>query len=81
MGKLNLQDGEPILSTFPLKEKLAAVWALDNFKVVPISKGYYTILLHFMVDQSKVISIRAIDLKPGTFRISQWMKDVNPVTQ
>lgn len=42
LGKLSLQRGAEQITTFDLREKLAVVWGLSKFMVIPIRRGFFT---------------------------------------
>lgn len=63
IGRLHMQKGGPMVNTLGLKTKLASIWDLHSFRITPIGKAYYYIRLHSMGDQSKVMSLGAVNLR------------------
>lgn len=47
-----------------LFDKLVILWGIQNFKIIPLGMGFFHVSLHTMDNQSKVISIGALNLKP-----------------
>lgn len=83
IGRLVLLKGDKPLKTVELKEKLSKIWGLDvnSWQLVALGKGYYNMHMKTMDAKSRVFSRGAIFLKPGVFRISQWVPDFNPSKQ
>lgn len=50
------------------------------FKILPIGKVFYHIFSGSMEKQSLILSMSAVSLKPGVFRVSPWIPDFNPLT-
>lgn len=76
VGKLFLKR-YLITNTKELKEKLSLVWKISNFKSTPLGGGFYHIFIESIKQQSMIISIGAVNLKPGVFRVSRWMPNFN----
>lgn len=82
IGRLSWRKGDPFLSTMELRNKLESVWDIQNLKVLPVGKVFiFQVFLRSMEDQSTVMSFGTINLKPGIFRVSQWMCGFNPELQ
>lgn len=81
IGRVNMKKGDPLLSTLELRKKLESVWGITWFKVTPVGRAHYQILLISMGDHSTIMSIGTINLKPGIFRVAQWIRDFNPTQQ
>lgn len=56
VGKLSLQKGDLVLITLELKRKLVEIWNIDNFKLIPLGRGEYHVLLRTINYQSKVLT-------------------------
>lgn len=65
-----MSRGASFVSTIGLKEKLATIWEISMFKVAPIGRGYYYFRLHSMGNQSKILSIGAVNLNPVILRMA-----------
>lgn len=50
-----------------LKRKLATIWELEQFKIIPIGKDFFNIFVNFLNDQSMVMSIGTVNLRLGIF--------------
>lgn len=81
IGRLQLIRGGPLVSTLGKKEKLAVFWGIQNFKVVPIGRGYYHFKLHSMGNQSKVMSMGVMEFKPCILIVARWVQNFNPEVQ
>lgn len=75
--RLVIHKGQSPLTTLGLKSKLEYEWRLQKFKIIPIAKGYYHIFTNSMANQSTIMSLGPINLNPGVFRVSRWIKDFN----
>lgn len=81
IGRLNLMKKDQIPTTKELRTKLAEEWNLESFKMIPIGRGFFHIFVQGMEEQSIILSVGAVNLKPGVFRVSRWAPNFNPVTQ
>lgn len=72
VGRLFLTKGCEHPTTMELKNKLAQIWGVPNFKIVPLGGGYFHIIQNSMSDQSTEMSSGLVNTSPGTFRVSQW---------
>lgn len=81
LGKLTMQRGAEAITTLTLRDKLSEIWGLSRFKVILIERGFFHVTLYSMSYQSKVMNHGAVHLKSGLFRVSQWMRDFNPLFQ
>lgn len=77
IGRLFLHKGEIAPSTLELKERLQALWSIENLKVILLGRCVYHVLLHNMIDQSLVMDQGTTLTKPGMLRISRWYPDFN----
>lgn len=82
IGRLGMQKHEVVLSMMELKAKLSDVWKIemDKFRIIPMAKGYFFLDLKIMEAQSTVMSMGTVNVKTDIFRISQWVRDFNPLT-
>lgn len=62
-------------------KKLKSMWGITSFRILLVGRGYYQIFLTSMVRQSLIMSFGTINLKPGIFRVSQWVQEFNPALQ
>lgn len=76
-----MPKGESLQTFNKLKSKLAKIWGLGELKVIPIGEGYFHVNLPTMSQQSLIMSLGTISLKPGVFRLSQWSGEFNPTVQ
>lgn len=76
-----MQKGDSPPTTLGLKQKLKELGGIQNFVVAPLGRGYFHVFLYNMVDQSSVLSIGPLHLKPGVFHISRRRKDFNPISK
>lgn len=81
IGRIIMQKGDRPYSTLEIFDKLVILWGIQNFRIVPIGKGYFHVFLNSMDNQSLVLSIGALNLKPGIFRVSRWVPDFNSASQ
>lgn len=48
--RLTIQNGELLPPTLTLKEKLQSIQGIERFKIIPLGRGVYHILLHSMAN-------------------------------
>lgn len=78
--RIILQRGDAPPTTLELKQKLVSVGGFSNYKLIPLSKGYYHVLVRSMEEQSKVMTAGPVNTKPGDLRVSRWTPDFDPDT-
>lgn len=80
LGKLILSKGVTPIKTGELKAKLSSIWGINavNWVLIPLGKGFHNVNLSNTDDKSRVFCRGSIFLKPGVFRLSQWVPDFNP---
>lgn len=81
IGKFNIQRGDSIPTTMEIQKKLSDFWKIMDFKVIPIGKRTFHILLCSMKDQCKALSVSPVFLKPGILRLNNWVPGYNLMKQ
>lgn len=71
VGRLFIQRGMEILTTFELKEKLVLFWGFRNFKLIAMGKDDYHVIINNVNDQSIAMSAGPVFIKPEWFRVSR----------
>lgn len=57
-------------TTEVIQSKLASIWKITEFRVAPIGRKFFHIFLKSMEDKSYVMSLGAVNLKPGVLRVT-----------
>lgn len=78
VGRVTIQSGETIPTTFDLKKKLEDVLKMIDFKEVPYGWGVYYLLLYSMEDQVLVMSQGPIHTYLGVIEFTRWFPGFNP---
>lgn len=65
VGRNHLQKGKPAPMTIEMEVKLALIWGLDMFKLIPIGRGFFHIVLKTMEEQRQVLSHGPVNFSPG----------------
>lgn len=73
VGRLSLQRGLNIPTAMEVKSKLAEVWKISNFKVIPLDKMMLHFLLYSLKDQCKALSVGSVFMKPGLMGFNRWV--------
>lgn len=75
IGKLVVVKGDQPYMIKDLKAKLSGVWGIteDSWLITPMGKGNFTMNLKSDEVKSRVFARDTLYLKPGVFRILQWM--------
>lgn len=81
IGRLSLQRGQPISKTMELKTKLAEFKKFYKFKVIPLGKVMFYILLYNLKDQFKALSIGTLLFKPGLLQLNRWVPGFSATSQ
>lgn len=78
VGRLQLQKGDLIPTTkMEQKRNLQSIWRVEDFKLIPLSKGVFHVLLYNLVDQGSVMAHGALYTKSRVFRTSRWCPGFN----
>lgn len=77
-----MKGDEPMMMK-DLKTNLLAVWGVNEgaWQIIPMGKGYFMLNMKSDKLKSHDFARGTVYLKPGVFRISQWVHNFNPNNQ
>ena len=78
LGRLVLSKGDKPWKLSDLKDKLQSLW---QWRLIPLGKGYFTIILHSEEDRQCIWSMGSLHLNPGILRLQSWTPNFNPHKQ
>lgn len=71
VGRLSIQRGEVLPTNMNRKVKIEASWGSNNFRVITLKGIVYNFLLNSPHDHSRVMTQKAINMKPCVLRVSR----------
>lgn len=76
VGRISLRKGDEPPTTLDLINKLVEIWNTEKFKLVPMGKVIYHIILKNMKDQCEMLSTGAVNTRPNVLRSTRWVPDL-----
>lgn len=80
LGRVIQQKGDRPTNTRIITEALKKAWKI-NFRLLALGKGYFNLYFDSMQDQTLALTKGAVNINPGMFRVSPWIRDFNPEKQ